>query len=89
MQVNVEIWIRYENSPANCDELEDVLDYNVMRDALLFAARPVSSSFVQRALDELLTHSVEAAYVEVVHDTRGLIWCGFRQVGDRASARVR
>jgi hypothetical protein len=76
--INVEIWVRYEHSTAEKDELSDVLDYNVMRDALLCSGYPHSRDFVERALDELMKSPIEAAYVEVVHGSPGRHWRGSR-----------
>jgi dihydroneopterin aldolase len=76
--VNVEIWVRYENSTAKTDELKDVLDYNVMRDALLRAGAPDSWAFVDRALEELMKAPIEAARVELVYGGPSAPWRGSR-----------
>lgn len=76
--VNVEVWVRYENASAKADELEDVLDYNVMRDALLQAGAPDSLEFIDRALEELMRAPIEAAHVELVYDGPDEPWCGSR-----------
>lgn len=76
--VNVEVWVRYENASATTDELDDVLDYNVMRDALLQAGAPDSWEFIDRMLDGLMSAPIEAAYVELVYEGPGEPWRGSR-----------
>ncbi|WP_193101406.1 hypothetical protein [Burkholderia sp. Z1] len=76
--VNVEVWVRYENASATTDELNDVLDYSVMRNALLQAGTPDSWAFVDRVLDGLMSAPIEAAYVELVYEGPGKPWRGSR-----------
>lgn len=78
--VNVDIWVRYENAAAEKDELEDVLDYNVMRDALMRAGVPDSWTFVDNALEELMRSPIQAAHVELVCDGPDGRWLGSRHV---------
>ncbi|MBN3786522.1 hypothetical protein [Burkholderia sp. Ac-20353] len=69
--VNVEIWVRYENSSSSGDELTDVLDYNIMRDALMTAGAPDSDAFLTHALDEIMKSPVELAHVEIYDELTG------------------
>ncbi|MCP3727115.1 hypothetical protein M3I53_29005 [Paraburkholderia sp. CNPSo 3272] len=80
--VNVEIWVRYLHSSAASDELCDVLDYNVMRDALLAAGTPDSQAFIECALDELMRSPIEVARVEIIDDAVGVKFRGVRYKDD-------
>lgn len=83
LRVNVEIFVRYEDSNARGDELIQVVDYNVMRDALLAAGEPTSPHFADRALDELLRATVVLASIEISDALTGL---GVRETRARALA---
>jgi hypothetical protein len=77
---NVEIWVRYDDATAERDELADVLDYNVMRDALVQSGIPDSWTFVDNALHELMKSPIQAARVELVYLGPGEHWRGSRYV---------
>lgn len=69
VRVNVTIFVRYEDSDSRGDDFAKVVDYNIMRDALLRAGNPAMPEFIERALAELLTAQIVLATVEV-SDTR-------------------
>ena len=65
VSVNVTIFVRYENSDSRGDDFSKVVDYNVMRDALLCAGDPNGPGFVDRALLELVAAPIVLAIVEM------------------------
>jgi hypothetical protein len=64
VSVNVTIFVRYEDSDSKGDDFSKVVDYNVMRDALLRAGDPNGPRFVDRALMELLAAPIVMALIE-------------------------
>jgi hypothetical protein len=71
--VNVTIFVRYEDSDSRGDEFANVVDYNVMRDALLSAGNPGAPGFIDHALDELMIAPVVLAIVEVSDKPAGTV----------------
>jgi hypothetical protein len=71
--VNVTIFVRYEDSDSRGDEFANVVDYNVMRDALLSAGDPRTPGFINHALDELMIAPVVLAIVEVSDKPAGTV----------------
>ncbi|SIO28197.1 hypothetical protein SAMN05444172_8414 [Burkholderia sp. GAS332] len=69
--VNVEIYVRYEDSDSCGDDFAKVVDYNVMRDSLLEAGNPSASTFIDRALCALLRAPIVLASIEVVNSRSG------------------
>ncbi|MEX3982175.1 hypothetical protein AB4Y45_24715 [Paraburkholderia sp. EG287A] len=69
--VNVEIWVSYENSTSPDDELADVVDYSVMRDALLQADTSTVGRFISTVLDDLANWPVRRARIEVIDEESG------------------
>lgn len=68
--VNVEIWVPYMHSTSRNDDLADVVDYSIMRDALLRADSSTTGRFISTALDDLAKWPVLRARVEV-NDAEG------------------
>jgi hypothetical protein len=65
VSVNVTIFVRYEDSDSKGDDFSKVVDYNVMRDALLRAGDPHGPTFVDQALQELLAAPIVLAIIEM------------------------
>jgi hypothetical protein len=65
LQVNVDIYVRYEDSDSSSDDFAKVVDYNVMRDALLTTGSPASPDFLDCALGALLRAPVVRASIEI------------------------
>ncbi|TCG06145.1 hypothetical protein BZM27_28525 [Paraburkholderia steynii] len=83
VSVNVTIFVRYEDSDSRGDDFAKVIDYNVMRDALLKAGSPRTPGFIDRVLAELMTAPIVLANVEVwdKHAGTGTTECRVRQIG--------
>ncbi len=65
LRVDVEIFVSYTDSVSSGDELSTVVDYNVMRDALLEAGNPSMEGFVESAFDALFRAPLMLATIEV------------------------
>lgn len=84
LDVSVEIWVPLAHSTSESDDLSGVLDYNVMRDALLKAGNPASEWFADTALNELMRWPVVQARIEIVcRGTGETIQKGCREIGGR------
>lgn len=83
VSVNVTIFVRYEDSDSNGDDFAKVIDYNVMRDALLTAGSPRTPGFIERVLDALMTVPIVLANVEVwdKHAGTSTTECRVREFG--------
>ncbi|MEB2543744.1 hypothetical protein [Burkholderia cenocepacia] len=71
--VNVEVWVPYEHSTSQDDDLAGVVDYGIMRDAVLKADSSAIDRFISTTLDQLATHPVVRARVEVIDQRSGKV----------------
>jgi hypothetical protein len=72
MSVDVEIFVRYEDSYSSGDDLTTVVDYNVMRDTLLSAGDVSAPGFIDRVQDTLMRGAVALAVVKIRDKRTGL-----------------
>jgi len=71
--VNVEVWVPYEHSTSQDDDLAGVVDYGIMRDAVFKADTSAVERFISTTLDQLAKLPVVRVRVEVIEQRSGKV----------------